>query len=270
MTVSSIPGSSPLTPTPAPLDLSSIDTPKAPSINTDDAAQMQQVVAMLRSNGASRTDGVAQPDAQDNSVPPGMETSLSSASENIATDMFAFMALFTKIAQQARETAREQRINELQSQVASLQSAADEMVDAASKRFAAAVISATMQIVGGVISIASAAASLKTMKGMSKDDFVTGSAAMVKLQNQQMLANGSSQLIEGSGKMVSSGIEYGASLDDADAKRDEAEATAAQARRETAQEVMQTMGDILKDIREKLAAIVQSDIETSRGIARNI
>lgn len=246
-----------------------------PAVQTLSAEQIAELQLALSSiDGGSNpvhTRGVVAPRQGEQKVDTsGMEAALDDADANVSTDIYAFMALFNKLAQEMRNAAKEQRQGELQAQVSSINSAADKMVEAAEKRFAAAVVQSTIQIVGGAISIGSGFASIKSMASASKADMKTGSAFLNKQTAQQGILNGSSQVISGLGGIVSGGIEMSASFDDAAAKRLDAEGTAAQARREASQEVAQNMADLIKDIREQLRAINQSNIETSRGIARNI
>lgn len=247
----------------------------APADQTLSAEQIAELQLALTSiDGGSNpihTRGVVAPRVGETKVDTqGLNLALDDADANLSTDIFAFMALFNKLAQEMRNTAKEQRQGELQAQVSSINSAADKMVDAAEKRFAAAVVQSTIQIVGGAISIGSGAASIKAMASASKADMKTGSAFLNKQTAQQGILSGSSQVVTGLGGIVSGGIEMSASFDDAAAKRLDAEGTAAQARREASQEVAQNMADLIKDIREQLRAIVQSNIETNRGMARNI
>ena len=247
---------------------------------------LDKLLGGLRSGS---TEGTPAPGDDERGVPTDMDAALDAAQDDLATDLYAFMAMYMKIAQQMRSTAREQRAAELQSQVVSLESAADHMVQAAQERFNAALTSGIFQIASGAISIGSAIGTLRAMAkpdpganiapgedgidgfSISKvsRDTTPGSEFMVGLKAKQDLASGSAQLLSGIDDISSGALEQQAAQEDADAKRDEADASAAQARRDAAQEVMQTMADTIKDIRDKLAAIVQSQIETNRGIARN-
>lgn len=246
-----------------------------PAPQGQNAQQLEELLqAMDALDGArtrSATQGVTEPDTDTKVDASGMLASLDGAEANVSADIYAFMALFTQMAQQMRKAAKEQRQTELQNQVSSINSAADKMVEAAEKRFAAAVVQGSMQIASGAISVGSGVTSLgATATANPKTDFTSGSQFLTELNAKQSMAQGSAQMVTGLGSIISGGIEYGASLDDADAKRLEADGTAAQARRENAQEVAQNMADMIKDIREQLRAIVQSNIETNRGMARNI
>jgi hypothetical protein len=236
------------------------------------------------------TEGTPAPGDDERSEPADMDAALQAAQDDLATDMYAFMAMYMKIAQQMRTSAREQRAAELQSQMTSLENAAEHMLQAAQERFNAALTSGIFQIASGAISIGSALGTLRAMSKAGKapdavpgddgintastkkvgPDLSPGSEFMVRLKAKQDFASGGAQVLSGIGGIASGSLEQQAAQEDAAAKQDEAAATAAQARRDAAQEVMQTMAETIKDIREKLAAIVQSQIETNRGIARNI
>ena len=265
---------------------------------------LDKLLSGLRSGN---TEGTPTPLDDDRSVPVDMDAALQAAQDDLATDLYAFMAMYTKIAQQMRSNAREQRAAELQSQMTSLENAAEHMLQAAQERFNAALTSGLFQIASGAISIGSALGTLGAMSKASKapdavpgktpdavpgdggldvlpsdgavnaastkkvgPDLSPGSEFMVRLKAKQDFASGGAQVVSGIGGIASGALEQQAAQEDAAAKQDEAAATAAQARRDAAQEVMQTMAETIKDIREKLAAIVQSQIETNRGIARNI
>ncbi|MFC7552669.1 type III secretion system translocon subunit SctB [Pseudoroseomonas wenyumeiae] len=77
-------------------------------------------------------------------------------------DMYAYMAVFQKMAQDMRNTARENRANEWNAQVSALHDAAQEIRNAAEERFKGAVVSGAMQIAGGVMGLEGA-----SIKGMA-------------------------------------------------------------------------------------------------------
>ncbi|HSW06939.1 type III secretion system translocon subunit SctB [Aquabacterium sp.] len=245
--------------------------PAAPGLSPEQIAELQLALSAIDGGpDLQATRGVASPREGERVDPVALHAALDSAESDVSTDIYAFMALFTKMAQEMRKTAKEQRQTELQAQVSAINSAADKMVDAAEKRFAAAVVQGTVQAVGGAISIGSGVGTFRAAKSASGADLETGSKFLTQLGAKQGIASGSGQVLSGLGSIVSGGIEMSASLDDAEAKRLEADGTAAQARRESSQEIAQNMSDLIKDIREQLRAMSQSNIETNRGMARNI
>ncbi|THF57277.1 type III secretion system translocon subunit SctB [Pseudothauera rhizosphaerae] len=188
----------------------------------------------------------------------GLGGSLSGAGDNLSTDMQAVMLLFAKMAQSMREVSRNQRQAELGAQVEAMGDAAQKIRDAAEKRFAAAMVQGACQIGSGVASIGGAAG------GMIKG----GDAAMISARTQ--IGSGTGNIISGIGTMASGSLERDAGLIDAEKAELDKLATTHEKARESDNDMMQNMQDIIRDIKDKLAAIAQSQIETNRGIARNI
>lgn len=77
------------------------------------------------------------------------------------TDIYAVMALFQKLSQQARDTAREERMAAMEARVAALGQAADKMREAAKWRLWGTVAQASMQIVSAAGKIGASATSIK-------------------------------------------------------------------------------------------------------------
>lgn len=144
------------------------------------------------------------------------------------------------------------------------------MVEAAEARFNAALAQGISQIGSGVVSVASGGVAMGKIGRASASDLQTGSAFNNKLTADQSISSGTGQMITGMGTIIAGSYEKEAGKRDAEAKQQEALGTAAQARRDGQNEIVQTMGDVLRDIREQLRAMVQSEIETNRGMARNI
>lgn len=328
MGIESVSGSNKPTLAPLDQDLQLGSTTGTKGIGRKDELTPEETAALLQvlqqfDNGLNKnaTNGVPPPDKGGRTEGVGnMDRALDDAHSNLATDIYQFMAMYTKIAQQMRATAREQRQDQLQSQVASLNTAADKMVEAAEKRFSAALVQGITQIVGGAVSIASGAYSLKQIASAGKpqvdlpespppskggsplpegfsrprsnamtsetavkpnvttstphspatDAFAPGSKFSQQLMARQSLFSGSGQFISGSGGMISAGFERDASLKDAESKEEEAKGTQAQAEREVQQDIVQTMGDLLRDIREQLRAMAQAEVDSNKGMARNI
>ena len=80
-----------------------------------------------------------------------VDRQFAASQELVSADIFTFMALFQKLAQEMRNANREVRTAEIEGQITELQNAAGEMRKAASMRFAAAVTEGAMQIAGGVL-----------------------------------------------------------------------------------------------------------------------
>lgn len=174
--------------------------------------------------------------------------------DQVSADIYTFMALFQKLAQTMRDTARSQRDSEMRAQVASLQAAADQMRTAAGLRFANAIATGVGQMVGGMMQAGMAGASYNS-------------------PNQQaMVSEGQaySQISSSVGSMI--GATFNLAADFADAKKTDLETQAKihETASQHANDLMQQMMDIIRDVRDKLGSIQQAAIETNRGIARNI
>ncbi len=245
--------------------------PPLTTLSADEAAELQRALSALDDlQPQSATRGVPVPRDQAKAVPDDIDVALDQAETSVSTDIYAFMALFTQLAQQMRQAAKEQRQTELQSQVTAINNAANLMIDAAEKRFAAAMVQGGMQIASGAVTVGSGIGSAIAVAKAKPDQLLTGSKFLTQLNASQNITSGSSQILTGMATMISASMELDAAKIDAEAKEQEALGTGAQARRDSAQEVAQNMADLIKDIREQLRAIAQSDIETNRGIARNI
>lgn len=218
------------------------------------------------------------------------------------TDIYAVMALFTKIAQEQRNAAREVRHSEMQAQVGSMMNAAQEIRNAAKDRLVGAIISGTMQIGAGAIQVGGASLSLKSsvsalnsfkssqnpasvnanFASHPKLNRLTGETPKTPMTTEELSnlttqagsytsgADGASKMLTGMGTMAGGVAEYSAAQHDAQKARLEAEAKAHEAATQQAGDVMQQMMDVIRDVRDKLNSIEQSRAETSRGIARNI
>ncbi|CAN7501151.1 type III secretion system translocon subunit SctB [Acidovorax sp. LjRoot117] len=224
----------------------------------------------------------------------------------VTADIFAFMALFQKLAQQMRDTARTQRTTDMQAQVSSLQNAAEKMKDAAAERLTAAIVQGSMQIAGGVMQMGLSGMSAKqTIKGaqmeaaggnnmaqiskmdaqgkfaadpVSKAQFTTASNNQIAAGKElgavgtkyQGYAQASGSISGGLGGIIGATFTHKADLLDADKMNLETQAKVAETGVQHANDMMQQMMDVIRDVREKLSSIQQASIETNRGIARNI
>ncbi|HYC37693.1 MAG TPA: type III secretion system translocon subunit SctB [Usitatibacter sp.] len=212
-------------------------------------------------------------------LPPGdvkgkdvlkLNDALSNASTNLHADIFTFMALFQKMAQDMRQTARLDREMQLQAQVSTLQAAADQIKQAAQAKFQAAIISGAMQIGAGAVQIGAAGMSAKTLSGAKGADPATSQVLTTKAGNWTTAGQGLGQIMQGAGTIGAGSKELEAGEAEAKGKKLDAQAKVEEEARQKANDVMQQMQDIIRDIRDKLAAIEQSNVEANRGIARNI
>lgn len=91
-----------------------------------------------------------------------------------------------------------------------------------------------------------------------------------RARNFSVGADSASKLIGGAGEIITAGLRFGADSADVSAKRHETLAKLHESAVSGANEMMQQMMDVIRDVKDKLASIDQSRIETNRGIARNI
>lgn len=219
-----------------------------------------------------------------------------------AADIFGVMALFQKMAQQMRDTARTQRTSDMQAQVTKLQGAASQMKDAAQSRFTAAVVQGAMQIASGAAQIGmSSYAAAQSIKGISqdtagksmltearqggktmgqtqkadlrasgKDLMAQGAISKVTGETLQSITQGIGTISSGLGGIVGGGFTLEADLADARRSELEAQSKVFETGVQHANDTMQQMMDVIRDVRDKLQSMQQSAIETNRSISRNI
>ncbi|AVO50562.1 hypothetical protein C6568_15970 [Melaminivora suipulveris] len=278
--------------------------PVLASLGNESASAANAALAaskLLQSEGSSPADRLAEPRAP--TQLDAVQASLGRFDDSqVSADIYAFMALFQKMAQEMRNTARTQRTTEFQGQITALQNAAEKMKDAAGQRFAAAITQGITQIVGGLAQAGASAYSAKqTIQGarmeargsnlLAKAEAGAGSNPSsnvlgVTQRGNNMIAagkelgasgtkwagygQGASGLIGGMGGIIAAGFNNKADLLDADKTNLETQAKMHETAVQHANDMMQQMMDVIRDVRDKLASIQQSQVETTRGIARNI
>jgi len=298
MTIDGVRGGQPVT---AQQMLDAVATEgKAKGLNDEQIAKLQLALqGLIDTKGVEGAllelaDGSARIDAGE------MNKSLDNASHQMRGDIFAFMALFQQMAQEMRKTARTDRESALQDQMKSLQGAADMMKVAAEKRFTAAIVQGACQIGAGALQVGMAGASTyqslksaslteqsgtasKYAQDTSLDSASRGAmtelaskakgqadVAASKAQNFGTGAQGAGGIITGAGAIIAGKFEKEASDADAQRMRMEAQAKIHESQHEKATDQLHQAQELIRDIREKVAAQMQSDAETSKGIARNI
>lgn len=251
-----------------PLDETQIKELKSKGMSDD---QISKMALLFKDYGAQGTGGSGGlPPPGDGKVDaPRLFAALDDASANMNADIFAFMAIFQKMSQEMRQTARMDRELSMQAQVSTLQAAAEKIREAAKERYTAAMIQGAAQIAGGVASVAGGMKALGTI-GAAKASGGDMNVATSKAQSQSGIGSGIGGIMQGMGGMIAAGYEKKAGEADADRAKLEAGAKMHEAARDKANDMMQQMQDIIRDIRDKLGAMQQSNIETNRGIARNI
>jgi len=195
-----------------------------------------------------------------------------------AFDIYTVMALFQKMAQQARTAAQQERFAELQNKMQALSDAAQKMRDAATKRFIGAIIQGSVQIASGFIQMGTSFASafFAYKAGSLQPAAMKGDQGAVAAINRynligqtiQTVGAGSGQILSAGGTFASGGLEYSAALDDAEKAEAEKRAQLAGHKYDQANEMMQQMREVIKTLQEKFAAIEQSRHETAKSIMR--
>lgn len=82
--------------------------------------------------------------------------------DEMKADIYAFMALFQKLAQQMRNSAREMRQSEMRVKASQLEDAAAKTRDAADKRFKESVAAASAQVSAGAAGVTTAGVTAKS------------------------------------------------------------------------------------------------------------
>ena len=209
---------------------------------------------------SSRPPATEMPPPETTGTPAGAAAALSQLTgQSMVADMYAVLALFAKIAQEQRTSAREVRHSEMAAQVKSLMSAAQEIRDAAHERMVGAMVSGVMQIAAGAVQVGGGvkASNVSTTNQAGAGAITAG-------------FGGASTMLNAVGTITSGLMEQQASGHDAKKAELEAMAKAQDTATQQAGDLMQQMQDVIRDIREKLASIEQSLLDTNRGIARNI
>lgn len=238
----------------------------APAVLSPD--EMQQLQNLLASLTATADTSLPPPD-QSSELSPEFWAALDTSQVSAQADMFEFMKLFMLLALEMRKSAREERLTSLQNQVASIDAQATEMRSAADERLQAAIIQGSMQIAAGVVSVVGGAIAMgKAMKASGTDLEIQ--TALSKVGAINAMSQGLSQIIQGAGTIASATQEHNAAMDDAEAKEQEKIQKLAEAALEMAKEVMSTMMDLLRQIRDTMQAVNQSNTDTAKAIIHNV
>ncbi|MFN3430708.1 MAG: collagen binding domain-containing protein [Candidatus Sericytochromatia bacterium] len=193
------------------------------------------------------------------------------------TDMNALIAgLMQQMAKQS-QAQRQQQLSMANRQAIVMKNLVDQARTAAAQQAQIAMQQATPKLAGGVMAIGMSQATIKSGAAAQKLAASTqDSQAKLQQLNGQMatihstLVNGVGKLSAGQKQTELANYEAKAKEAEAEAKKMMDEASAATQQAAAANEMMQQMMDLIRDIRDKLSSIQQSQIETTRGIARNI
>jgi hypothetical protein len=154
MSISNVPGQGAgiYTPTTAPADsaagIAGADKAKGSGIDKFDAKNY------VASGSTQERSLLKTPDQSDKQQVASTSMAMVGMGEqDVGADMYAVMALFQQMAQEMRNSAREVRGSEMQSQIGALKGAAQEIRNAAEERMIGAIVAGSMQIVGGAMSL---------------------------------------------------------------------------------------------------------------------
>ena len=191
-------------------------------------------------------------------------------------DVFSLMMLMHKIANEQKGASREARTAQHEAQHSLLMNAAEDIRQAAGFALAAGIVSGSMQIAGGMFSMAGGiqAAGIQA-KGMQGFDKLTPMMQQARLSNLGAQTgavtagfSGVGQGMAGLGQIGSSALTYGSSMEQAQQKEKEADAQRASNFAESETEFLNSLRDMIRDVQEKLQAIQQATDDTTKQILR--
>lgn len=190
-----------------------------------------------------------------------------------------------------------------------MQSAADKRLAAGITQGVMGILGGCVQVGGGALQIGQAGKALESSNAAIKassdsQDFGEQAAAAQTANNPQLAKNfqdnataksieastrkaeadnfsskaqavgqigaGVGAIVNSTSTIISSALTQGADLDEVKRTRFEAEAKAHEAAFQNSNEMMQTAQEIVQDMKEKVAAVVQAENDSLRGITRNI
>jgi hypothetical protein len=194
----------------------------------------------------------------------------------VSADIYSYMALFQKLADQQRASARESRDVARESQIAALQDAAEKMKQAAAANMQQAQVAGAMAIASGVISMGTVAQTQSGVPGKSMQGQTTAKSQASDQLKAPTKALTSQEKQQATGALANAQQVFAASMAAAETDKKKAEIAQMQAQAQVSngqqaqmQQMMQQMQDVIRDIQQKLQAIQQSQAETTRQIMRN-
>lgn len=222
---------------------------------------------------------------------------------NLSVTVTAIMVLLVEIMAQMKQDAREEAFTQAQAALAAGNLAAAEMVEAAKKNLAAAQVSASVQIVMGVASIAMGAYQLNKINNFNQTAKLDASrpndvpltrarsnavttnpegaklnapsvhtppkdfaVLQTQLQAQTQIFSGLQKLFEGSATLGAEQLKYEGALDSAEAQRAKADGEYQQALGQAAQAFMQQMADALKSYLNTTQSVEQAQHKATGAI----
>lgn len=201
-----------------------------------------------------------------------------------AISAFDVVAVMFQAAQQQRELATQDRQSALEANVTNLLASADKLKDAAKDRKTAAITSAAVSMVGSVISLSANAAAMRMsfqtveVKPDKVDMFDAIGAQTTKVAKYSETVikavsgagDAVSGLVQSGGKVAAAGYEFSADMLSANSKKDEAMASMQEKRYQEANDFRENAKQAQNAVMDYIRAVAQSEVETSKSIARNL
>lgn len=177
-------------------------------------------------------------------------------------DVFTVMLLMAKMSQENRETSRELRDAEQQSQLTEMQVAADKIREAADFALAAGIVSGVMKMASGAISIGGGVKGMKDLKGVSGAS--NPDVKLEQIRAQGRIFDGSGQMVSGTGDAVAAGLNRAGE----EAKAEEKEADIAAKEHEMLAEKESDFMSFNRDMIQKVAQIMKDLIQLNTEAER--
>lgn len=275
--------------------LTSLDLEKTARFdNATDRANFQNAVDWLKEQHAA---GVANPKAP---IPMPVNADDIGLAEKGLTALFGFMddailgAMKTmhELGILMRETQQKTRQATAESEVASQNASAAKIRESANFALASGIVSATLQIGGGLMSLHGATKSLKMsmepmkLEGIGKklsdlktelgnmDDAQLGKFKLT-LDNANTRATATQQkwqaggtLLQGGGQIITASLDHKSRQVDAEKAENDAKTTMIHYIRENLDDLVRGSTDLINDLRSKFSEFVQSRAQTERETSR--
>lgn len=169
-------------------------------------------------------------------------------------DIFMVLELLHEMSVQSRRTARETRAAEYDSAKQAVLNQAGEMRKAAAMQLVAGVVSGTMKVAAGAVTMGGAAGG--------------GNQSAAQMQMNMQRATQISQMVSGTGDMIAAGFNYQASEHQARQKEQEAFQKTHENSAQSSSEWMQLQQDMVKTVQSKMDEIIRTWFETLKTTTR--
>ncbi|HSI86702.1 MAG: type III secretion system translocon subunit SctB [Candidatus Methylacidiphilales bacterium] len=183
---------------------------------------------------------------------------VSQGGQAVLGDIYSVMVLFHQVAQSQRTSAREARDVARETQYAAIDEQASKIREAAWFSLAAGIVSGLASISAGMTTLSAAS----TATGELRAGNTVGADIALKTGAAQ------GQIREGQGQIVSSLLNFFATQASADQKKAEKDEAKAKGIVDNESEFVNNMMDVMRDVRQKLQEVANSQTESLRTIMR--